>query len=339
MRIPTHADAFEVLLLQAADEGRGPVLFGDCLERARKAARPFMQGKQMPDVYLEYPLLGDPFLDLTILYGNMDPNTRVDSPIAEGTDDMLSWFAEERDRDVSICCGFELDTKHAELPVAAIHFQPRSRIELVAPFCEKVGEPERAELYHELANRLPESWQPSFFGMFRGRPGSPLRVCGYLSEEEKEQCLDPRHLAHVFDQAGFEAYDEHMLDQAVKLVAATPGSIDYQFDIYPDRTLGTTFAFDAQFAIQQPEAVISSFENGPAAPVMKLLEEWGIADSRWKLGVQSAFARALPVKHPDGKPDRFGFTLMPQWVKVRWTDGVLQPSKLYNLGNAKLLGD
>ena len=34
MKIPTHADAFQVLLLQVADEGRGPSLFGDSQARA-----------------------------------------------------------------------------------------------------------------------------------------------------------------------------------------------------------------------------------------------------------------------------------------------------------------
>ena len=34
MRVPAHADAFQVLLLQAADGGRGFLLFGGRLARA-----------------------------------------------------------------------------------------------------------------------------------------------------------------------------------------------------------------------------------------------------------------------------------------------------------------
>ena len=44
MRAPTRTDAFQVLLLQAADEGRGPVLFGESLQRAREAVPPFLVG-------------------------------------------------------------------------------------------------------------------------------------------------------------------------------------------------------------------------------------------------------------------------------------------------------
>ena len=39
----------------------------------------------------------------------------------------------------------------------------------------------------------------------------------------------------------------------------------------------------------------------------------------------------------DGSTGRYAFTLMPQWVKARWTAGVLQPSKLYHFANACLL--
>ena len=61
MRLLSHADAFEVLCLQAADNGRGEVLFGDCLKRARQYGRAFMVGPDFPDVYLEFPLAGAPF--------------------------------------------------------------------------------------------------------------------------------------------------------------------------------------------------------------------------------------------------------------------------------------
>ena len=78
MKALSHADAFEVLCLQAADDGRGDVLFGDSLPRARKALRPFMVGERFPSVYLEFPLLGAPFLDVTVLYAALEAGTRID---------------------------------------------------------------------------------------------------------------------------------------------------------------------------------------------------------------------------------------------------------------------
>ena len=335
MKEPSFEDAFRVLLLQAADEGRGEVLFGESLGRMPQAACPFMVGETFPSVYLEFPLAGDPFLDVTVLYSKLAPGTRIDHPAAAGTEAMLDWFTGIDGGGLSMCCGFELDVKESELPAAAVHFQPRAHVEHVRPFCEAVGEPERAELYLDLASRMPEGWPLSFFGMFRGRPGSPLRVCGYLDEGEKHACADsPARLARVFDEVGFDAYDDAMLKDVSILMAAVPGSVDFQFDVFPDGSLGDTFAIDAQFGIEQPEAVCANFEDGAAGRAMRFLEQRGAADARWKLAPAAAFARAIPVEREDGSHGKFAFTLMPQWAKARWRSGALQPAKLYLLAHA-----
>ena len=333
-------DAFQVLLLQAADEGRGEVLFGESLERARRVLAPFMVGESFPGVYLECPLLGEPFLDVTLLYSKIPRGMRIESDAAAGTEAMIDWFAAECADDPSVCFGFELDTKEPELPAAAVHFQPRSRSELVRPFCEAAGEAERADLYLDLAARMPEGWPLSFFGMFRGRPGFPLRVCGYLSAEEKNACAaDSRHLASVFDTVGFSAYDDAMLEDVCALMAVTPDSVDFQFDVYPDGSLGDVFAIDAQFGLEQPEAVCASFEGGPSGRVMDWLGQAGIADERRKLIPAAAFARSIPATRPDGSIDKYAFTLMPQWVKARWRAGELQPAKMYYYAHAGFLED
>ena len=62
---------------------------------------------------------------------------------------------------------------------------------------------------------------------------------------------------------GFSAYDEAMLAQVSELMAMAPGSVDFQFDIWPDETIGDTFAIDVQYEIVQPSAVQSSFAEGP----------------------------------------------------------------------------
>ena len=338
MRVPSYEDTFQVLLLQAASDGRGDALFGESQARAREAVPPFLLGKDFPDIYLEHPLIGEPFLDVTILLNKLEPGTRVDSPAAGEHGAMLDWYAEARPTYENISCGFELDTKETELPMAAVHFQPRWHKELVEPFCATIGEPERAQLYLDLDARMPQGWSLSFFGMFRGRPAAPLRVCGYLPGNEQRACAeDSAHVAQVFDAVGFTAYDQPMLEQIARLMASTPGSIDFQFDVYPDGHIGDVFAIDVQFDIQQPAVVQASFETGPGARVMELLEEWGAADERWRLAPHAAFARALPVELEDGELAGYAFTLMPQWAKVRWTNCELQPSKLYHLAHGGLL--
>ena len=338
MKAPSNADSFQVLLLQAADDGRGPVLFGDGYARVRDAVPPFLIGAKFPDVYLEHPLAGKPFLDVTMLYRGLERGMRVMSPAAGEHGALLDWYVEAHESHGDIAWGFELDTSKETLPMAAVHFQPRAHVELVRPFCVVLGKPECADLYLDMAARMPDGWPLSFFGMFRGRADAPMRVCGYLDRVEASNCVeDPRHLATVFDAIGFSAYDDAALAQASAIMGAAPGTVDFQFDVYPDGSLGEAFAIDVQFGIEQPEAVRETFRSGAGAHVMGLLEEWGAADGRWRLGAQAAFARALPVELEGGEPGSFAFTLMPQWAKVRWTNGKLQPAKLYHLARAGLI--
>ncbi len=337
MKMLANAQLFEVLCLQLADEGREQILLGDCLARVRSSLAPFMVGDCLPSTYLEFPLMGDPFLDVTVLYSELPANVTIDSPAAEGTKDILAWYAEAKKDRESISFGFELDTKEVPLPRAAVHFQPRTHTELVRPFCEVLGEPERADLYLSLAKRMPQGWPLSFFGLFRGRPGSPLRVCGYLDPREVDACAsDPQRLVQAFDTIGFGAHDQKTLSQISAIMAAAPSTIDFQFDVWPDGSLGPIFAIDVQFGIEQPKLVRASFEHGPASNVFGLFEEWGAADERWRLSAGATFARALPVELDDGSTGRLALTLMPQWTKARWIDGVLQPAKLYFLANSSV---
>ncbi|MBO7674958.1 MAG: hypothetical protein J6S63_08110 [Atopobiaceae bacterium] len=338
MRPPSNVDAFEVLCLQAADEGRGEELFGNSIARARSAVAPFILPGEFPSVYLEFPLMGEPFVDVTVLYGGIEPGARIASDAVGDVGPLIDWYSQAREEHDDITFGFELDTKEATLPKAAIHFQPRKNTQLVAPFCELVGEPERAVLYEQTDARMPSGWSLSFFGMFRGRPNSPLRVCGYLSREETTACAtDESRLKGVFDTVGFAAYDDAMLAQVRACMAVAQRDVDFQFDVRSDGAMGDTFAIDLRFGIEQPHAVRTSYKTGQARRVLGLFEELGAADERWRSSAGMAFARALPVELDDGSLGRYSFVLMPQWVKVRWRDGVLQPSKLYALGTAGLI--
>ena len=334
----SHDYAFQVLLLQAADEGRGELLFGDSVERAKALVPPFLAGESFPDVYLEHPLMGDPSLDVTLLYGPLDSGTRIDSPAAGDHGAIMDFYAAVCREHPRVSFGFELDTSRMDLPEAAIHFQPRGERHLVRPFCEAAGEAERAGLYLAQDARMPPGWELSFFGMFRGRPSSPLRVCGYLSLDEQRACAkDPSRIGAAFDAIGFSAYDDRMIRQISELVGVAPIAVDFQFDIFSDGTLGPTFALDIQFGIERPQLVLKAFEDGQSARVIELLERLGIVDGRWRQAVRASFARWIPIEADDGSFARFSITLMPQWVKVRWTDAHIVPSKLYHLASSGVM--
>ena len=330
--------ALQMLLLHAASAGRGALLFGESLERIRKALPDFVNPvdlQHFPDLYLEFPLLGEPFLDVTVLYSETPESMRIASPLAAGTEQMIAWLARAKKEYPDICAGFEIDAKHPSQTTAAVGFQPREHTELAKEFCEITGEPQYGLLYGKMAARMPAGWKPSYLGLFKGRPGSPLRVGGYLNQAQIVSCVeDPGVLIRFFAAAGFTAYDNPMIREICSVFSVSPGTVEFQFDLYPDETVGDIFSVSTSFAVQQPETVRTAFDNreGNGAKYISLLQKWGIADDRWKKGLEAVFAGALPLR--DGA---LTFSLFPQWFKVRWTGKKLQPAKMYLLAKAGTL--
>ena len=338
MKIPSNELACQALFLHAADEGRGAALFGENWKKTSDRVLAFVEGIPFPSLYLEFPLAGDPFLDVTALYGEVASGTRFRSEAAAGTERMIDWFAQASAQYNDLSFGFELDAGNDASTPAAVHFQHRSHIRLAQEFCDALGEPAAGQLYMKQAACMPEGWAPAFFGMFRGRQGSPLRICGYLGPDEQRRCAeDPSRLEEVFRQVGFQSYDDRMLRQIKTLLAMTPEGADFQFDVYPDGTIGDIFAIDVCLGLKQSRIQKTSFVNGTCADVMKQLETWGAADDRWHLAAGTCLSRALPVTDEDGKEKAYALTVCPKWVKARWHGGVLQKAKLYCEANAGMI--
>ena len=338
MGMISSSTALQMLLLHAASAGRGELLFGGSLERVKKYLPDFVDPFDLdhfPDLYLEFPLLGDPFLDITVLYPSIPEDAQIASPLAEDTDQMIAWLSRMKSKYPDVCGGFEIDTKLPSSITAAIGFQPRAHAELAKEFCEIIGERQYGQLYGKTAERMPADRKPSYFALFKGRPDSPLRIGGYMNQEQVASCAeDPDVLIRLFTAVGFTAYDDAMIREIRSVLAVSPGTVDFQFDIFPDEAVGNSFAIDTAFAIQQPEAVMAAFydREGSGAKYIGLLQKWGLADERWKKALDAVFARALPLR--DGA---LTFSLFPQWFKVRWTDKKLQPSKMYLLAKAGFL--
>ena len=338
MKKPSNELACQALFLQAAEDGRGKTLFSEDWSKTCQAVLPFVAGVPFPTLYLEFPLSGAPFLAATVLYGKLEPGTRFHTEAAAGTEQVIDWFAGIQRP--GICFGYELDGRRNSSSPAAVHFQHRESLHLAEEFLKALGEPAAAQCYLRLAARMPETWSLAYLGMFRSRPGSPLRACGYLSDEERKRCSEtPSHLEGTFRQVGFSAYDPQMLGMISAFLAATPVSADFQFDLFPDGRIGDTFAIDADIGLMQHENLKTSFCSGACADIMKLLTSWGAADDRWHLADGIRFSRALPVEDDNGELGNYGLMITPKWIKARWRKGVLQQAKLYCEARAGFIGD
>lgn len=329
--IPDNETAFEMLLSVAGEDGRDNALFGGCIPRARKLIKPFVIGDRLPDIYLECPLKGDPFLDVTVLYDKLPEGACINSKYAGGSKELISCFTKMKEEYSDICFGFELDTSKEDPKDAAVHFEPRSHTDLAVPFCKAAGEDLYGKLYVDTVARLADTMPPSFFGMFRGRSDSPLRVCGYLGAREKKLINDTDGLVRFFDTIGFSTYDGRMLEDIKKVIKLSAMEVDYQFDIYPDKTVSDVFSIDVKLREKSAGSIRRSYQNGRFSELMSFLKDRNIADDRSDMISELATSFAFPVKKETGEITGFALVIQPSWFKIRWKGAQLQNAKCYSL--------
>ena len=328
MRKPTQMETFDTLYALAAQNGREEALFGTSIELARPVYEKSLIGDSYPIAYLEFPLLGEPCFDLLTVHANIPEGARFAEGAGFGYQPMYDWFSSLSETD-SVSCGIELDTGSGETERAGAYMQYRKHDELIAPFLESIGESSRLDSYLAVKKRLPEGWDPAYVGLFPGRPGTPMRIGGYLSGKEVKACAqDCACLRDRLDRAGYSAYTPEMLERCRTFMELAP-SIDYQFDIMADGSLGPTFGLSLSFNETKPRDARECMENGYGARIMEQLETWGLADDRWKLIADAAFARHIPVENEDGSEERFALCVLFNYAKVKFTDGVASPAKFY----------
>ena len=141
MKITSHAEAFDILCSLLANEGRADLLFGGSVSRMKQIVPPFLVGKSFPCMYFEFPLIGDPYLDVLVSYEELEAGTRIDSEAAAGSGPILDWYRDAYRKDPKIRFGFEVS---AETPgPSAMRLQSRDNAAAATEFCEAAGEPDR----------------------------------------------------------------------------------------------------------------------------------------------------------------------------------------------------
>lgn len=326
---PSQMMVFDALYSIAAGDGRGEALFGDSFGLARDAYERTLVGDGYPAAYIEFPLLGPPGFDLLSVHSSVQPGSRFASGAGFGYQAMIDWFSGLCDENANASCGIELDTSVGETERAGVYLQYRKHPDLVAPFLNSIGEKARAESFLAVADRMPEGWPPAYVGLFPGRAGTPMRIGGYLGHTMQKACAeDPAFLAAQFDRIGFLAYDSEMLSQCSVFLSLAP-SIDFQFDIMPDGTLSNVFGLSLSFNETMPRQARVCMENGYGAQICRTLQEWGLADERWKLIAGAAFGRHVPFVREDGSQGRFALCCLFNYAKVKFAGAVAQPAKFY----------
>ena len=338
MRVqPTRTELFDILYGIAARDGREEVLFGDDILLARPAFERMLIGDCFPSVYLEFPLMGTPGFDVLAGYGRTSEGACFAPGAGYGRQDLFDWFASVCKSGESASVGFEVDTSARRIDVAGVYLQQHRQAGLVEPFLSSMGEQSRAPSYLALRERLPRGWPTSYVGLFPGRAGTPMRIGGYLSPRAQARCAgDPGELRACFESVGFSAYTSDMLRRCAQLMGIAP-SVDFQFDIFPDGSLGDTFGLSLSFNEVAPREMPACMESGYGARLMRLLEDWDLVDSRWKLLADACFAQHVSYPHAERQARRLALCVLPNFAKVKFVAGVAAPAKFYLQCAAKVL--
>lgn len=328
MRKPTQMEAFEAMYSIAAADGRGEALFGNGIETARGVYERTLIGSGYPSAYLEFPLMGEPGFDILSVHSEVERGAAFAPGAGFGRQAMLDWFSGVCGDD-SVSCGIELDTSAGEAEAAGVYLQFRDRAELIAPFLESIGESARLAGYMDALGRMPGGWPPAYVGLFPARPGTPLRIGGYMDDRIRRACAaDPAFLGEQFRQIGFSAYDDDMLARCSRFMALAP-AVDFQFDIMADGRLGDTFGLSLSFNETKPRQARECMEGGHGARICELMQGWGLADDRWKLIAGAAFAKHVGFERGDGTEGRFALCVLFNYAKVKFTACEAQPAKFY----------
>lgn len=331
---PTGTELFDAIYAALVAQGRGAALFGDAQEAARRFFDRATLSGTFPVLYFEFPLRDDPFLDLLAIYEALPAGARFAPGGGYGYQAAFDWFsglgASQR-----AAIGIELDLSQGVTEQAGLYFQQRRDLALLREFLATVGQEGRADAYQQLRARMPRGWPAAYAGLFPGRPGTPMRMGGYLSKPMHRRCGgDPAFLGSCFDQMGFSAYDIPMLERCASLMRLVPFA-DFQFDLGMDGSLTDTFGLSLSFGRCKLSEVHECFSSGYGAQVMELLEGWDLADERWKLIPEMTFARGLPYRDRDGSEGRLAVCVHLNYAKLKYVGGMAQAAKFYLAATVK----
>ena len=333
--MPAPTEVFDLLYGHAAGEGREAVLFGTSVEWARPAFRGLLTGGEFPITYLEFPLLGSPRFDMLTGYQRLPKGSRF--PEGSGFDSraLTDWFSSVPE-ELGAGFGFEIDHDRRAAGTTGVYLQFRGNRELIAPFLASVGAEERCRDSLSLCGKMPEGWSIAYIGLFPGRPGTPVRLGGYLSpREQRALSLDENLLERRFRQIGFTRFNGEMLNNCRELIGLAPG-VDFQFDLERNGALGSTFGLSLDCSRVRAREAAAWMGEGPGGRMMETIRRMGLADSRWRRIAGAVLEKGVFVRQGE-KILPYAMAVRMNYAKVPFRDAKALPAKFYLLMQAGAL--
>ena len=320
---------FDIIYALAARDGREKVLFGETAPAAREAFVRSLPSDAFPELWFELPLLGEPWFDLHALTSVEHLSGQTPPPVftdacTGGHPRAFAWFAEQGAVVRQLALSWDVGSGDASIAAVQLLLAKDSP-ETTCEFLEAAGRGDAAPAYRTFWSRLPENWFACYTGVFPERPGHNLRVeCIPNRELQMAYAQDEELLARHLSQVGLSGYDDTLLSRCVEL-ARTPFQLEFQFDVDEEGAATSTFSASVRFAMPSEAEHQNAFDpNGAAGELLERVEEWGLADGRWRQLEGAMFAKRISR----GDESVF-FYCYPAFVKLRWRDGKPFDAKTY----------
>ena len=324
-------EIFDALFGRATDGKGGERLFG-LLAKDRALLHEKLCGRPFSLLFLEFPLEGEAGFDLHIIHDAED--IRRGAPFSEevygGHGQLFSWFAAKGKE------GDGLDVVHdlregTDAPPMVYLKTAACAPELTDGFFRRVW-PEGAARFREKKALLPEGWCVWYTGVHTGRQGNPLRIGSFLSAEcQKSYAKNISLFENVLAAVGFPVPLGPMMKDKLQELFAFPFPVDIQLDVMEDGSVGDTLGISLGTGQFERNEMAASFKNGAAKQVMRLWEEWGIADDRWKEIPGATYAVSAALHSSEGGTRRYILSGRVGFLKVRFRGGcaIAQDAKAY----------
>lgn len=324
---------YEILYALAACDGREAALFGEGALLAREAFICSLAGTGFPELWFELPLAGKPWFDLHALASreHLNPNGPFAPENCGGCPDAFAWFAARGMGARQLALSWDVSSGELQSPAVQLLTGTRDP-RVTCEFLESAGRGDAVPAYLSFLERLPEDWFACYAGVFPQRTTPFLRVeCVLQNDIQQKYAQDASLLEAHLRRTGLTELGDTLLPYCQRM-AQTPFRLEFQFDVAPDGRAQGTVGASVRFA--SPAAHLESWKpfavEGEAGALMAQVQEWGLAEERWRLLADTLFAKR--AKMADESVLLYCF---PAFLKLRWRDGLPKDAKAYLMAGAQ----
>ena len=326
---------YDILYGLASADGREEALFGSCAPLAREAFSRSLIGEDVPIIWFELPLAGQPRFDLHVAMSRKALRKGVSflPGSGNGYDRLFRWYAEDERGGGGLAFAYDVSEGRIDAPAVHVNVNNAPLSDMGRFFDISAGEG-AAELYGVFAGRLPHGWRVWYAGVHPGRPGSHLRVDCFVDRGLRDAYAEkPDLLEHDLRTVGFEAASPALYDLAAPILES-PFGLELQFDVMRDGGVGSTVGLSAGFRARSASSVRTLFaDGGAAAAFMEKVEQLGLADKRWHLIADASFTKLIEVEKSPAI-----ISCVPTFVKLRLRDGRPLDAKAYMQAEMQQVG-